>query len=122
MQPEIDTTLIGPADTILLVSVPQDLDHMAAEPLRARIEARLPEHDEAGVILDMSSVVLITSIGIAALLQIEDFARSRGVPLCLVAVGAEPMHFLEMLRLEARFPRRADIEQGIAFVESARTQ
>ncbi len=114
----IETNLAGEAGAVLVVRLPPDLNHLTADKVRACVEARLPEHDEAGVVLDASSLTLITSIGVAALLQVQEFTRNRGVRLCLAGLTGEAMHFLEMLRLEDRFERCQDVESGLLYAQT----
>lgn len=114
---EILTNLAGEAGAILVVRLPADLNHVSADMVRACVEARLPEHDEAGLVLDASSVELITSVGVAALLQVQDFADRRGVRLCMTGLREEPQRFLVMLRLEDRFPACDDEEAGVRYIE-----
>lgn len=118
MHDDIDTSLTGEAGAVLLVHLPEDLNHLTADKVRACVEARLPEHDEAGIVLDASSLTLITSIGVAALLQIQEIARERGCRMCLVRVGAEAMEFLAMLRLEDKFTRFDDEDEGVRYAEA----
>ncbi|GAB4544968.1 MAG: hypothetical protein Tsb0013_02470 [Phycisphaerales bacterium] len=118
MHDEIPSSLTGACGAILVVRIPPDLNHLTADKLRACVEARLPEHSEAGVVLDASSVVLITSVGIASLLQVQEFARARGVGMCIAGLKGEALRFLEMLRLEHTFPLFDDEEDGVAWVQS----
>ena len=114
---EIVSHLAGASGVVLVVSVPADVNHITADKLRASVEARLPHHDEAGVVLEMSSVSLITSVGVASLLQIQDICHERGVRCCLAGLSGEALHFLEMLRLEDKFDRRDDLAGALDFVE-----
>lgn len=112
--PEIHHILRGPNDTILVVEVPRELNHDSAEPLRAAVQRSLPNCDGAAVVLDMTRVALISSIGIAALLQVQEFCRDRGVTLTLAAVPARQMGFLQMLKLDRKFAVAGNVDEAIA--------
>jgi anti-anti-sigma factor len=120
MHDDIQTTLAGEAGAVLVVRLPEDLNHQTADRVRACVASRLPEHDEAGVVLDASSLTLITSIGVAALLQVQEIARERGCRMCLVHLGAEAHGFLAMLRLEDKFARFASEDAGVLYCEARR--
>ncbi|MEM1423952.1 MAG: STAS domain-containing protein [Planctomycetota bacterium] len=117
MHDEIASHLAGSSGAVLVVTSPADLNHVTADKLRACVDARLPAHDDAGVVLEASSLSLITSVGVAALLQVLDICRSRGASFCIAGLTGEALHFLEMLRLEDKFERRDDLDDAIAFVE-----
>lgn len=111
--------MAGEAGAVLVVALPQDLNHITSDMVRSCVEARLPEHDEAGVVLDASLLSLITSIGVAALLQIEELTRLRKVPLCITGLQGEGLKFLRMLCLDDRFPRQETVALGVGYVEGA---
>ena len=117
MHDDIVSHLAGSSGAVLVVTAPADLNHVTADKLRASVEARLPAHDEAGVVLEASSVSLITSVGVAALLQVLDICRSRNARFCIAGLSGEALHFLEMLRLEDKFEQRDNLDDAIAFVE-----
>ena len=77
-RPEI--TFAGELDQVLVVAAPAALDHAAADPLRQAVSDNLPDREDACVILDLQEVELITSIGIAALLEIRELCADRRAP------------------------------------------
>lgn len=100
---EISHNLAGPDESVLLVQVPRELNHESAEPLRAAVMRGLPNRDGAGVVLDMEAVGMVSSIGIAALLQIQEFCRDRRAGLVLARVPQRQLAFLKMLKLDRKF-------------------
>jgi anti-anti-sigma factor len=109
-------SLQGPDGQVLVVQSPPNLTHETGDAVRACVEARLPPRDDAALILDMSNVRLISSIGIAALLQIDEHCRLAGAPFRLAGLPAHQVELLGMLRLEHKFPRDETIDDALAIV------
>ncbi|HVZ93737.1 MAG TPA: STAS domain-containing protein [Phycisphaerales bacterium] len=103
----------GPDGCVLIVRLPPDLNHETAETVRSLVQSRLPNRDGAGVVLDARDLRFISSIGIAALLEIEEFCRDRGCPMIVGALPASQESFLKMLKLHDRFAREATIDEAI---------
>lgn len=97
-----------------MVNVPRELNHESAEPLRSTVMRALPNRDRAAVVLDMCDVAMVSSIGIAALLQVQEFCRDRGAGMVLAAVPQRQAAFLKMLKLDRKFPCEPSIEQALA--------
>jgi anti-anti-sigma regulatory factor len=109
--------LLPPDYATLVIRAPATLTHETAEPLRACAERRLPNRDDAGLVLDMSDVRLITSIGIAALLQVQDHTRAvtgDANRFRLAALPGEQLEFLTMLKLDAAFAHSETVDDATA--------
>lgn len=111
---EIHHTLVGRDQSVLVVRLPRELNHETAEPLRTIVSRALPNHEGAGVVLDLADVALVTSIGIAALLQVQEFCRDRGAGLILAGLPARQLAFLRMLKLDRKFEVAATVEDAVA--------
>ena len=111
---EPESTYRGALDQVLVVAVAGPLDHEAAEPVRRAVEAGLPDRDDASVVLDLAAVDLLTSIGIAALLEVREFCADRGAPLRLAGLTGEPRRLLAMLRLEGKFTLDDAVDDAVA--------
>ncbi len=109
----LETRLSGPSGAVLVVRVPAALDHESAGPLRSVVERETPNRDGAGVVLDLADCRLITSIGIAALLQVEELAIGMGGGMCLAGMSEDLRRFLAMLRLDQRFSAEATVEEAV---------
>lgn len=107
----------GQDGSILVVRLPPAINHVTADPLRRDVERLLPNRDDAGLVLDAADVTLITSIGIAALLQIEDRCKSLGAPIVVVALTQPIRSMLGLLRLDTRFVEADTIEDAVASIE-----
>lgn len=108
---------LGGADgAVLVVRVPPELTHATADGVRACVERRLPNRDGVGVVLDMADVELISSMGVTALLQIEELVTGAGGVLCLGGLSDRARGFLAMLRLADRFAQAVDVGEAIARV------
>lgn len=103
----------GPDDAVLVVYLPLSLNHETADPLREDVHALLPNRDDAGLVLDCSGVSLITSIGIAALLQIDEHCRDHRAPMILAALTPPIRRMLEILKLGAKFATADDLEEAV---------
>lgn len=97
----------------MLVRLPVDLNHDTAEPLRRTVIDHWPDRDDAALVLDFASTTLITSIGIAAILQVEEFCKDRAAPMAMAAVSPSIASFLKMLRLDRRFTQEPTAEAAI---------
>lgn len=113
---DIHHQLAGPDGAALVVRVPRELSHDSAEPLRSTVMRHLPNREGAGLVLDMADVGLISSIGIAALLQVQEFCRDRRAPCILASLPARQIAFLRMLKLDRKFDLSPDVEAGVTRV------
>ena len=111
---DVAASLTGPDDAILLVRVPRLLTHESVEPLRDVVAHRLPNRDRAGVVLDMGEVELISSIGIAALLQVFEHCRDRGAAIRIAALPTRQLEFLRMLKIDTKFRYEPTVESAVA--------
>jgi anti-anti-sigma factor len=111
---EIFHTLAGPDDLVLVVTSPRELGHEAADALRDCVVRNLPNRDGAGAVLDMQNVSMISSIGIAALLQIAEACKDRQARLFLAALSDRQLAFLKMLRLDRKFTFAPSLDDAIA--------
>lgn len=117
VNPDIETCLAGRDDAVLVVRIPGDLTHDRATPVRIAVERGLPNRDGAAVVLDMSRVRLVTSLGVAALLQIQEFCADRRAPLRLVGLSERLVSFLGMLGLTTKFASCATLDDALAQLE-----
>lgn len=113
---ELGTQLGGRDETVLIVRAPRELGHEAADELRLTVARHLPNRDGAGVVLDMADVVLISSIGIAALLQTQELCEDREAAMVIANMPAEQMGLLEMLRLDRKFTMFDSVEDACAAI------
>lgn len=113
---EIETELGGVDGEVLIVRAPRELSHETAEPLRGCVMGGLPDREGAGVVIDLSAVELITSIGIALLLEVQEFGLDRGATTVLAATPVRHLEFLRMLRLDRKFVMAATVEEGVMAV------
>lgn len=110
---DLDFELVGRDREVLLVRTPRDLTHEVADALRECVIRHIPPRDDAGVILDMAAVTIISSIGIAALLQIAEACKDRAAPLYLAALPDRQLKFLQMLKLDRKFPMVPSIDDAL---------
>lgn len=106
--------LDGPDGAILVVTMPVLLDHDSAETLLDAIHGKLPQRDDAAAVLDMTEIRMISSIGIAALLQVRELCQDRGAGLVLASVPEQQLEFLRLLRLDRTFEVVASVADAIA--------
>lgn len=101
-------------DAVLVIEAPREIAHESADTLRVTVERHVPDRDDAALVLDLSAVRMISSIGVAALLQIREFCRDRKVPFVLAGLPAEQQRFLEMLRLGDKFTLAPDVDEAVS--------
>lgn len=116
---DIAHTLAGPDEQFLLVTVPKELGHEAADAVRDCVVRHIPNRDGTGVILDMQAVAMISSIGIAALLQIAEACKDRQATLLLAALSDRQAGFLKMLRLDRKFTTAPSVDDAVATLTNA---
>lgn len=116
---DIRHTLAGRDGAVLLISVPAHISHETAEPLVDHVRSHLPNREGAGVVLDLTRVVLISSIGVAALLQIREHCADRAAPLVLASVPESQMVFMRMLKLDRKFEYASSAEDAVIQLDGA---
>lgn len=114
--PHFPHILTGPDQLVLVLQCPPFLDHASADELRAEAIRLLPDRDGAGLVLDMAGCNLVTSIGIAALLQIDEFCTDRAARFCLTNIEQPIDSLLNMLNLTQKFTIYTDREQAVDWV------
>ncbi len=116
--PMIHSRIAGAASTILIVHLPAQLVDDTASLVRDEVASRLPHADGAGLVLDFSEVVLVNSIGITCLLQVQDHCRRRGAGMLIAAVSPAIQTFLIQLKLAKRFPAMPGVEDAVAALDA----
>ncbi len=127
LTPGANVPILGPMDVrtetaghdgqILVVHLPSAVNHVSADGIRSAVERALPSRDDAGLVLDASRVTLITSVGIAMLLQLQEMCDDRRIGLLLISLVSPVRRMLELLRLDARFGIAADLDEAVAHIE-----
>ncbi|MGD9691849.1 MAG: STAS domain-containing protein [Phycisphaerales bacterium] len=111
--------LAGHDRQILVVHLPPAVNHITAEPLRQAIEQRLPVRDDAALVLDASEVSLITSVGIAMLLQVQELCDDRAARMLLASLAPPVRKMLALLKLDARFRSADSLDEAVRDLDNA---
>jgi len=111
--------LAGQDKNILVFRLPERLNHVTAETVTENACRALPNRDDAGLVLDCAQVELITSIGIASLLQISEHCHDLRAPLVLASLSDTLRTMLDMLKLAGQFKSVEDVDHVVALVERA---
>lgn len=111
--------LRGRDGQILVLSLPKALNHLSAEPVKAAVRRLLPNRDDAALVLDCREVAIITSIGIATLLQVQEQCGDARAPMVLAGVTPPIRKMLAMLRLDNKFRIEADLDDAVAGLDAA---
>lgn len=109
---DIEVERRGDAGGMLVVKCPSELTHEWAEPLVERVTAALPP-DAYALILDCDDVVMLSSVGIAALLELDELCRDRTVAMRIAGLTGMPRQLLTMLKLEHRFTCDPTIDESV---------
>jgi anti-anti-sigma factor len=96
-----------------VVRLPERLTHDTSIGVRLAIERSLPNRDGAALVLDMADVSLVTSLGVATLLQIQEFCRDRGAPMRVAGLSVHLRSFFEMLGLEDKFELADNVDEAV---------
>lgn len=110
----------GQDDEVLIVRAPGVVNHANADLLRETVRNRLPDRDDAAVVLDFTEVELITSIGIAALLQIKELCDDVHAPMVLAGVTGPVATMLRLLKLGDHFANARTLEDALDEIERRR--
>lgn len=110
---DVDVRLDGRDEGVLIVRLPERMTHDTSATVRQVVERSLPNRDGAAVVLDMGDVALVTSLGVATLLQIQEFCRDRGAPMRVAGLSAQLRRFFEMLGLEDKFELSETVEDAV---------
>jgi anti-anti-sigma factor len=111
--------LAGQDRNILVFRLPERLNHVTAESVTETACRSLPNRDDAGMVLDCAQVELITSIGIASLLQIAEHCHDLRAPLVLANLSESLRSMLDIVKLLAKFKIADDVDDAIVLVERA---
>lgn len=112
--------LAGPDGAVLIVALPPSVNHITAESIRQGVSRLVPNRDDAAVILDCAGVSLITSIGITALLQIQERCRDAGAPMALASLTEPIRRMLVMLKLDRQFEMAHSVDDALTKFEARR--
>ncbi|MDX2115504.1 MAG: STAS domain-containing protein [Planctomycetota bacterium] len=109
--------LAGRGGVILVIRAPRELNHDTADTIRTAVTRGLPNADGAAAVFDLADVQIMTSIGIAALLQVQEHCADRGARLILARVPERQLAFMRMLKLERKFEFAPSVEDAVAMLE-----
>lgn len=109
----------GQDRNILVFRLPERLNHVTAESVTESACRSLPNRDDAGMVLDCTQVELITSIGIASLLQIAEHCHDMRAPLVLANLSESLRSMLDIVKLLAKFKIADDVDDAVMVVERA---
>ena len=112
----MNVRLDGPDGAVLVVRLPERLTHDTSSEVRLAVERGLPNRDGAGLVLDMGDVSLVTSLGVATLLQIQEFCRDRGAPMRVAGLSLRLGNFFEMLGLEDKFDLSDTVDEALVLL------
>lgn len=107
----------GSSEAILVLEAPQALNHTTADEFRRETARLLPNRDDAGLVVDAAEITMITSIGIAALLQVQEHCRIAGAPMVLAAPSDVVRRMFALVRLERQFPTAPTVDEAVAMIE-----
>ncbi|WP_189155616.1 anti-sigma factor antagonist [Lentzea pudingi] len=111
----VGTTLDG---GISIVSVAGEVDLSTAPALVAELAAQVETCPHA-VVVDLGQVSYFSSSGINALMEIQQHARSRDIPLHLVTPGAHITRTLQVAGLAENFSRHETLSDAIRVARRA---
>lgn len=115
----IEAYRTGPGDEVVVVRLPRHLDAFAGQTLREQTERNLPDVPKPGVVLDCTDVQLVSSIGITAILQVDEFARRKKAVLILASVSPKTRAFFEQLKLWAKFRSAETVAAAVDAIAAA---
>ncbi|GII22559.1 STAS domain-containing protein [Planosporangium mesophilum] len=94
-----DTRLSRRHDGTVIIHARGDIDVVSAPRLRAVIADAVEQAGEAGIAVDLSGVVFIDSVGVAALVTAFKTARAAGLPFTVAAASPPATRLLRMTGL-----------------------
>jgi len=101
---------VGDDGRTQIVRVPGQLSHVAAVDLIQTVGALFALHDVSRIVLDLTLVEVVTSIGVTSLLEIRQLAADHSAELILAGLSDQHRSFFTILRVDHLF----DFERGVA--------
>jgi anti-sigma B factor antagonist len=110
---------IAPHDEAVNASICQPrLDDAAIEQMQERISAAAAEHRGKPVILDMSKVEYVPSLGLGALVGLMRRLRQDAHRFVLVGLQAEVRTLFSITRLDKLFEIRSTVDEALEHLRS----
>jgi len=100
-----------------IIRIPSRLSHESAEALKRTAERCFALHAVERLILDLSLVEVVTSIGITSLLEARQLAADVGAGMILAGLPGRHREFFRLLRVEGLFQFADSVE--VALTDSA---
>jgi len=111
--------IVGPDERTHVVRVPSRLTHETAILLRRTVEQAFALHSVSLVILDLSLVEVVSSIGVTALLEVNQIVVDAKAKLVLAGFRDEHRSFFTLLRVDRLFQFSASVEDAVSSSGSA---
>ena len=97
-----------------VVRVPSRLTHESAFSLKRTVEQCFSNHEISTMVLDMSLVEVVTSIGITSLLEVKQASDDAGASLVLAGLASQHMTFFTLLRVDRLFQFAPTVEEAVS--------
>ncbi len=125
IDPEPPEPHAGPVDTFpvdipdhhektRIIRVPSRLTHDSAAALRRTAEQCIANHDVSRMVLDLSLVEVVTSIGVTSLLEAKQATDDAGAGLVLAGLLPQHMKFFTLLRVDRLFQFAPTVEAAVS--------
>ena len=97
-----------------VIRVPSSLSHEAADTLKRTAERCFASYEVRRLVLDLTLVEVVTSIGVTSLLEVRQLANDHGAELVLAGLPERHRSFFTLLRVEPLFRFVQSVESALS--------
>lgn len=108
----VDTA--GDDERTHIVRVPSQLTHVSAADLKRSVEQIVALKEADRIVLDLTLVEVVTSIGVTSLLEVRQIADDADAALVLAGLSPEHYKFFTLLRVDRLFAFSGSVEDAVA--------
>jgi anti-sigma B factor antagonist len=98
-----------------VVSIAGEASVWDAGPLKAEFSA-IAEARPARVVIDLAECTLLSSLAVAAIIELYRRVRAHGGTVCVAAARPPVLEIIRILRLEQLIPVHADVDEALGVV------
>lgn len=99
-------------NTVTVIDLQGDMDGEVADTLKNAVTDIVSKR-QSGIVLNMSDVSFIDSLGLELMLWVRDYCRRNKIQLRLAALSENCEKILEITRLQSEFDRHTELAEAV---------
>jgi len=104
---------VGDDGRTQIVRVPGHLSHIAAAELDRTVKRIIALHNVSRIILDLTLVEVVTSIGVTSLLESRQTSQDHATELILAGLPEQHRSFFTLLRVDQLFDFENSVDEAV---------